>query len=143
MKKINKELILLLSIILVIGVIGTIWFYKKKENNIEKEIAEVVNTLNEGNGNLGYWSRNLYITKVYKVSKIDIKLLDDEVREELDEKSKIFLIDLEERTYGTVEIVVVNGEVTFNSILGEKTSKLWWYTTNDEIDVDKINKLIK
>lgn len=48
MKKINKELILLLSIILVIGVIGTIWFYKKKGNNIEKEIAEVVNTLMMG-----------------------------------------------------------------------------------------------
>ena len=120
MKKINKELILLLSIILVIGVIGTIWFYKKKENNIEKEIAEVVNTLNDGNGNLGDWSRNLYITKVNKASKIDIKLLDDEARE-----------------------YVVNGEVTANSILGDYATELWRDTTNDKVDVNKINKLIK
>ncbi len=143
MKKINKELILLLSIILVIGVIGTIWFYKKKGNNIEKEIAEVVNTLNDGNGNLGDWSRNLYITKVNKASKIDIKLLDDEAREYVDEKSKIFIINLEEKTYGTVEIVVVNGEVTANSILGEYATELWRDTTNDKVDVNKINKLIK
>ena len=143
MKKINKELILLLSIILVIGVIGTIWFYKKKGNNIEKEIAEVVNTLNDGNGNLGDWSRNLYITKVNKASKIDIKLLDDEAREYVDEKSKIFIINLEERTYGTVEIVVVNGEVTANSILGDYATELWRDTTNDKVDVNKINKLIK
>ena len=143
MKKINKELILLLSIILVIGVIGTIWFYKKKGNNIEKEIAEVVNTLNDGNGNLGDWSRNLYITKVNKASKIDIKLLDDEAREYVDEKSKIFIINLEEKTYGTVEIVVVNGEVTANSILGDYATELWRDTTNDKVDVNKINKLIK
>lgn len=143
MKKINKELILLLSIILVIVVIGTIWFYKKKGNNIEKEIAEVVNTLNDGNGNLGDWSRNLYITKVNKASKIDIKLLDDEAREYVDEKSKIFIINLEEKTYGTVEIVVVNGEVTANSILGEYATELWRDTTNDKVDVNKINKLIK
>ena len=143
MKEINKELILLLSIILVIGVIGTIWFYKKKGNNIEKEIAEVVNTLNDGNGNLGDWSRNLYITKVNKASKIDIKLLDDEAREYVDEKSKIFIINLEERTYGTVEIVVVNGEVTANSILGDYATELWRDTTNDKVDVNKINKLIK
>ena len=143
MKKNNKELILLLSIILVIGVIGTIWFYKKKGNNIEKEIAEVVNTLNDGNGNLGDWSRNLYITKVNKASKIDIKLLDDEAREYVDEKSKIFIINLEERTYGTVEIVVVNGEVTANSILGDYATELWRDTTNDKVDVNKINKLIK
>ena len=143
MKKINKELILLLSIILVIGVIGTIWFYKKQGNNIEKEIAEVVNTLNDGNGNLGDWSRNLYITKVNKASKIDIKLLDDEAREYVDEKSKIFIINLEEKTYGTVEIVVVNGEVTANSILGEYATELWRDTTNDKVDVNKINKLIK
>ena len=116
MKKINKELILLLSIILVIGVIGTIWFYKKKGNNIEKEIAEVVNTLNDGNGNLGDWSRNLYITKVNKASKIDIKLLDDEAREYVDEKSKIFIINLEERTYGTMKIIVANGKIMTNSI---------------------------
>lgn len=42
-----------------------------------------------------------------------------------------------------MKIVVANEKIMANSILGEKTSKLWWYTTNDKIDVNKINKLIK
>lgn len=45
---------------------------------------------------------------------------------------------LEERTYGTMKIIVANGKIMTNII-----SKLQWYTTNDEVDVNKINKLIK
>ena len=31
---------------------------------------------------------------------------------------------LEERTYGTMKVIVANGKIMTNSILGEKTSKL-------------------
>lgn len=145
----NKKIIIGIVIavaIIIIGIIGGIC-YKNSKNNVDSEVIEIINNLNNGSGYYGDWKTGLHITRINKVKKIDVKLYNklDDNEDKLDESSKIFIMDLEEKFYGNVEIIVVNGEVTANSILGETYDELWNKDifTKDKINIEKINEEIK
>lgn len=142
----NKKflIVIVIAIVIILGVIGAVC-YKNVKNNVDSEVVEIVNKLNNGTGDCGDWSKGLYITKVNKVKKVDVNLLNDNEKTGMDKNSKIFIMNLEERTYGEVEIAVVNGEVTANSILGETIDELWGRNifTEDKINIEKVNKEIK
>ena len=144
----NKKIIIgiVIAVAIIIGIIGGIC-YKNSKNNVDSEVIEIINNLNNGSGYYGDWKTGLHITRINKVKKIDVKLYNklDDSEDKLDESSKIFIIDLEEKFYGNVEIIVVNGEVTANSILGETYNELWNKDifTKDKINIEKINEEIK
>lgn len=137
--------IVIVVVIFILLIIFAIIFFKSKPNEIEKEIIEVVNNLNINGNECGDWDDTLYITKINQVKKIDYELLDENEKNQIDKNSSMFMIDLEEKSYGNVQIVVVNGEVTANSILGEVYEDMWNRNifVDSKINIDKINKEIK
>lgn len=140
----NNKIVIVVAIFILL-IIFAIIFFKSKPNEIEKEIIEVVNNLNINGNEFGDWDDTLYITKINQVKKIDYELLDENEKNQIDKNSSMFMIDLEEKAYGNVQIVVVNGEVTANSILGEFYEDMWNRNifVDSKINIDKINKEIK
>lgn len=144
----NKKFLIVGTIIIIIGVIISIIFVNRRNGEIENEVIQLINNLNSGSdfyGFYGDWDNSLHITKVNEVKKIDYNLLDEEDKKELDEESSVFMINLQEETYGDVQIVVVDGIVTANSILGETYEDMW---NSDiflkvKINIDKINEGIE
>lgn len=143
----NKKVIIIgIIIIAIIAIMAGIFFNRMKEStNTEKEVITIINNLNSGNGNYGDWNNNLHIVRVNEVKKIDINLLNEEDKEFVDENTSAFMMELEEVTYGNIQIVVVDGKVTANSILGETYDEMWNSNIfiKDNIDIEKINKEIK
>ena len=143
----NKKIliIVILIIVAIIGVVGIIYFGNNKSNTEEK-IIEIINNLNSGTGNIGDWKEGLEIIKVNEVKEIDFDLMSEEETEGLNNKTdSAYMIDLQEKTYGKVQIIVINGEVTANSILGETYEDIWnaKYFKKEKIDINKINNAIK
>lgn len=144
-KKVKIILGVILAIALIIGAVSIVIFRGNK-GKAEKEIVEIISELNNGSGYHGDWNNSLYITRVNRVKKIDVKLYNKEQGDYiLKEDSICYIMNINEKQYGNVEICVVNGEVTANSILGETIDELWEsnFFTKDNIDLDKINSLIK
>lgn len=142
----NKKILVgtVIAIVIIVGIIGGL-FYKNSKNDVDSEVIEIIKNLNSKTSGYGDWNPGLHITKVNKVKKIDVKLLYDGEKNEIDKNSEIFIMNLEERSNGNIEIVVVNGRVTANSLLGETVDDLWNRNifTKDKINVEKINKEIK
>lgn len=143
----NKKVIIIgIIIIAIIAIMAGIYFNRIKEStNTEKEVITIINNLNSGNENYGDWNNNLHIVRVNEVKKIDINLLNKEDKDFVDENTSAFMMELEEVTYGNIQIVVVDGKVTANSILGETYDEMWNSNIfiKDNIDIEKINKEIK
>jgi hypothetical protein len=148
MKGKKKVIIIMIIILIIIGiVVGVICCKNRTTNtaNTEKEVIEIINNLNSGTGNYGDWKKDLYITNVKEVKKINIDLLDEDEKDGLNETDSVFIMKLEEKTYGDIQIIVTNGEVTGNSILGETFDELWDSNifTKDKIDVNRIMSQIE
>jgi hypothetical protein len=148
MKGKKKVIIIMIIILIIIGiVVGVICCKNRTTNtaNTEKEVIEIINNLNSGTGNYGDWKKDLYITNVKEVKKINIDLLDEDEKDGLNETDSVFIMKLEEKTYGDIQIIVTNGEVTGNSILGETFDELWDSNifTKDTIDVNRIMSQIE
>lgn len=143
----NKKILIIIILIMIaiIGAVGIIYFGNNKSNTEEK-VIEVINNLNSGTGNIGDWDKGLKITKVNEVKEIDFDLMSEEETDGLDKKTdSAYMIDLQEKTYGKVQIIVINGEVTANSILGENYEDIWNgnYFKKEKFDINKINNAIK
>ena len=142
----NKKIliIVILIIVAIIGVVGIIYFGNNKSNTEEK-IIEIINNLNSGTGNIGDWKEGLKITKVNEIKEIDFDLMDEDTGGLNNKEDSAYMIDLQEKTYGKVQIIVINGEVTANSILGETYEDIWngKYFKKEKIDINKINNAIK
>jgi hypothetical protein len=148
MKGKKKVIIIMIIILIIIGiVVGVICCKNRTTNtaNTEKEVIEIINNLNSGTGNYGDWKKDLYITNVKEVKKINIDLLDEDEKDGLNETDSMFIMKLEEKTYGDIQIIVTNGKVTANSILGETYDELWDSNifTKDKIDVNRIMSQIE
>lgn len=143
----NKKFIIIgIIIIAIIAIMAGIFFNRIKEStNTENEVITIINNLNSGNGYYGDWNNNLHIVTVNEVKKIDINLLNEEDKDFVNENNSAFMMELEEVTYGNIQIVVVDGKVTANSILGETYDEMWNSNIfiKDNIDIEKINKEIK
>lgn len=89
--------------------------------------------------------KSLHITNVKEVKKINIDLLDEDEKEGIKATDSLFMMNLDEKTYGDIQIIVVNGKVTANSILGENYEDMWNRDifTKDKIDVNKIMSKIE
>lgn len=142
----NKKALIIgiIVVVIVLGGICGIIFLRNGMSDVEKEVIEIVNNLNNDNGDYGDWNNNLHIIKLKEVKKIDYNLLGAEEQEEINKNDSMFMINLEEEMYGDVKIIVINGKVTANSILGETYEEMWNSNifTNDKINIDKINKSI-
>jgi ABC-type cobalt transport system substrate-binding protein len=148
MKEKKKIIIIMIIILVIIGIIvGVICCKNRTTNtaNTEKEVIEIINNLNSGKGSYGDWKKDLYITNVKEVKKINIDLLDEDEKDGLNKTDSMFIMKLEEKTYGDIQIIVTNGEVTGNSILGETFDELWDSNifTKDKIDVNRIMSQIE
>ena len=55
------------------------------------------------------------------------------------------MMNVEEKNHGDIQIVVINGKVTANSLTGETYEDLWNSDsfTQDKFNLDRINKSIK
>ena len=144
----NKKIIIIGMIFLVVISLIIVMNFVNKTNestDIENEVVTIINNLNSSNGYYGDWNSDLHIVRVNEVKKIDINLLNEEDKEFIDENTSAFMMDLEEETYGNIQIVVVDGEVTANSILGETYDEMWNSNIfiKDTLNIEKINKEIK
>lgn len=142
----NKKVWIFIAMVLVIiGIVVGVICYNKRTTDTEKEVIEIINNLNSGKGEYGDWQKSLHITNVKEVKKINIDLLDEDEKEGIKETDSLFMMNLDEKTYGDIQIIVVNGKVTANSILGENYEDMWNRDifTKDKIDVNKIMSKIE
>ena len=142
-KKKNKIILIIITIsILIFGI--TISMLCFKNNNVENEVIAIIKNLNDGTGNYGDWNNELRIVKVLEVKKIDYNLLKKEEKENINKNTSAYMMNLKENTYGEIKIVVIDGIVTANSILGEKYEEMWNSNifTKDKINIEQINKAI-
>lgn len=148
MEKKKRFMIIGIVIVLVVGCVISIFVLNNKPTSEEKEAIEIINKLNEADGDerkLGDWSKSLHINKVKEVKKIDINRLSDKYKEGAKSSDVIYMMNVEEKKHGTIQIIVINGKVTANSLTGETYEDLWNSDsfTQDKFNLDRINKLIK
>lgn len=148
MEKKKIFIIIGIVIVLVVGCVIGIVLLNNKPTSKEKEVIEIINKLNEANGDertLGDWSKSLHIDKVKEVKKIDINRLSDEYKGGAKSSDVIYMMNVEEKNHGDIQIVVINGKVTANSLTGETYEDLWNSDsfTQDKFNLDRINKSIK
>lgn len=144
----NKKIIILSIIIILLCCVIAFIVLRDNTTPAEKEVIEIINTLNSDNldfRTVGDWSSSLHVNKVIEVKKVDINLLSDEYKGGTNNSHNVYMMNLEERTYGNIQIVVVDGKVTANSLTGETYEDLWNSNafTNDKFDIDNINRNIK
>ncbi|MBP3800664.1 MAG: hypothetical protein J6I85_01325 [Clostridia bacterium] len=148
MEKKKMFIIIGIVIVLVVGCIIGVLLLNNKPTSEEKEVIEIVNKLNAANGDertLGDWSKSLHIDKVIEVKKVDINRLNSKYREGANAQDIVYMMNLQERSHGVIQVVIVNGAVTANSLTGETYDDLWNSDsfTKDKFNLDRINESIK